>query len=51
MHIDVAVPHESAEARISYALAAGGHLVSAEHAPTWWVLAGPEGNEACVATR
>jgi len=50
VHIDVAVPHEQAEARISGALAAGGHLVSDGHAPTWWVLADPEGNEACVAT-
>jgi 4a-hydroxytetrahydrobiopterin dehydratase len=50
MHIDVAVPHEQAEARIAGALAAGGHLVSDAHAPRWWILADPEGNEACVAT-
>lgn len=50
MHIDIAVPHEQAEARISAALAAGGHLVSDVHAPMWWVVADPEGNEACVAT-
>ena len=31
------------------ALAAGGRLVS-DHAPTWWVLADPEGNEACVTS-
>jgi 4a-hydroxytetrahydrobiopterin dehydratase len=24
--------------------------VSDEHAPSWWVLADAEGNEACVAT-
>ena len=35
MHIDIAVPHEQAEARISDALAAGGHLVSDAHAPMW----------------
>jgi 4a-hydroxytetrahydrobiopterin dehydratase len=50
MHLDVAVPHDQAEARISAALAAGGHLVSEAHAPMWWVLADAEGNEACVAT-
>ncbi|WP_132286508.1 VOC family protein [Kribbella sp. VKM Ac-2568] len=50
MHLDVAVPHDQAEARISAALAAGGHLVSDAHAPMWWVLADAEGNEACVAT-
>jgi 4a-hydroxytetrahydrobiopterin dehydratase len=50
MHLDVAVPHDQAEARISAALAAGGHLLSDVHAPMWWVLADAEGNEACVAT-
>jgi 4a-hydroxytetrahydrobiopterin dehydratase len=50
LHIDIAVPHDQAEARIADALAAGGHLVSDAHAPAWWVLADPEGNEACVAT-
>ncbi len=50
MHIDIAVPHEQAEARIANSLAAGGHLVSDAHASMWWVLADPEGNEACVAT-
>jgi 4a-hydroxytetrahydrobiopterin dehydratase len=50
IHLDVAVPHDQAEARISAALAAGGHLVSDAHAPMWWVLADAEGNEACVAT-
>lgn len=50
IHLDVAVPHEQAEARIAAALAAGGRLVSDAHAPKWWVLSDPEGNEACVAT-
>jgi 4a-hydroxytetrahydrobiopterin dehydratase len=50
MHLDVAVPHDQAEARIAAALTAGGHLVSEAHAPKWWVLADAEGNEACVAT-
>jgi hypothetical protein len=32
------------------ALAAGGHLVSDEHAPEWWTLADAEGNEVDVTT-
>ncbi|WP_344176898.1 VOC family protein [Kribbella lupini] len=50
MHLDVAVPHELAEERVAAALAAGGRLVSDEHAPKWWVLADAEGNEVCIAT-
>ena len=50
IHIDVTVPHDVAEARIAAALAAGGTLVSDEAAPAFWVLADPEGNEACVTT-
>jgi 4a-hydroxytetrahydrobiopterin dehydratase len=44
------VPHDQAEARIAAAIAAGGHLVTDKHAPSFWVLADAEGNEACVAT-
>jgi len=50
IHIDVWVPPEQAEARVAAAIAAGGHLVSDEHAPEWWTLADAEGNEADVAT-
>jgi 4a-hydroxytetrahydrobiopterin dehydratase len=50
MHMAVWVPEEQAEARVAAALAAGGRLVSDEHAPSWWFLADPEGNEADVAT-
>lgn len=50
IHVDVAVAHDQAEARIAAALAAGGRLITDVHAPKWWVLADPEGNEACVAT-
>jgi len=49
IHIDVYVPHDQAEARVAAALAAGGHLVSDEHAPEWWTLADAEGNEVDVA--
>ena len=50
IHVDVWVPHDQAEARVSAALAAGGRLVSDEPAPSWWIVADPDGNEACVAT-
>ena len=50
LHVDVSVPHDVAEHRVSAALAAGGRLVSADRAPAFWVLADPEGNEACVCT-
>jgi 4a-hydroxytetrahydrobiopterin dehydratase len=50
IHFDVAVPAEEAQARIDAALAAGGRLVYVDEAPAFWVLADPEGNEACVCT-
>jgi len=50
LHLDVWVPASRADERVSAALAAGGHLATSEHAPSWWVLTDPEGNEACVCT-
>jgi 4a-hydroxytetrahydrobiopterin dehydratase len=50
IHIDVDVPAEGAAARIGAALAAGGRLLSDDAAPAYWVLADPEGNEACICT-
>jgi 4a-hydroxytetrahydrobiopterin dehydratase len=50
IHIDISVPHDEAPRRIEAALAAGGRLVSATCAPSFWVLADKEGNEACVTT-
>jgi 4a-hydroxytetrahydrobiopterin dehydratase len=50
IHIDISVPHDQAEARVAAAVAAGGHIVSDEHAPAWWTLADAEGNEVDVAT-
>jgi 4a-hydroxytetrahydrobiopterin dehydratase len=50
IHIDVDVPHEAASARIDAAIAAGGTLLSDRAAPAFWVLADPEGNEACICT-
>jgi 4a-hydroxytetrahydrobiopterin dehydratase len=49
-HLDVSVPHDAAEARVAAALAAGGTLVSDDHARAWWVLADADGNEACIST-
>ena len=40
-----------AEARVQACLDAGGRLVEDSHAPSWWVLADPEGNELCICTR
>lgn len=50
IHLDVTVPHDVAEQRIAAALAAGGTMVSDAAAPAFWVLADPEGNEACICT-
>jgi 4a-hydroxytetrahydrobiopterin dehydratase len=50
VHIDVVVPHDQAQARIQATLAAGGTLRYDAEAPAFWVLADPEGNEACVCT-
>ncbi|AQT80732.1 4a-hydroxytetrahydrobiopterin dehydratase [Mycolicibacterium litorale] len=50
IHLDVDVPHDTAAGRIGAALAAGGRLLSDSAAPAFWVLADPEGNEACICT-
>lgn len=50
IHVDVTVAHDVAAERITAALAAGGTLVSDAAAPAFWVLADPEGNEACICT-
>ncbi len=50
IHIDVTVPHDVAEQRVADAIAAGGHLLSDKRARSFWILADPEGNEACVCT-
>ncbi|WP_036923160.1 4a-hydroxytetrahydrobiopterin dehydratase [Propionicicella superfundia] len=49
-HLDVWVPHDVAQRRIDAALAAGGTLVTDEYAPSFVVLADPEGNRVCVCT-
>lgn len=50
IHLDIDVAHDAAQTRIDAAIAAGGTLLSAEAAPAFWVLADPEGNEACICT-
>jgi 4a-hydroxytetrahydrobiopterin dehydratase len=49
-HLDVWVPHDVAEERIAAAVAAGGRAVDDSPAPSFVVLADPEGNRACVCT-
>ncbi|WP_329240980.1 4a-hydroxytetrahydrobiopterin dehydratase [Actinoallomurus sp. NBC_01490] len=49
-HPDVWVDPAQARPRIDAALAAGGTLVSDAEAPSYWVLADPEGNRVCLCT-
>jgi 4a-hydroxytetrahydrobiopterin dehydratase len=49
-HLDISVPHEVAESRIQAAIDAGGSLVDDGAAPSFWVLADPDGNKACICT-
>ena len=49
-HVDLWVPHDDAEKRIAAAVAAGGRVVDDGNAPSFVVLADPEGNKACVCT-
>jgi 4a-hydroxytetrahydrobiopterin dehydratase len=49
MHIDVSVPREQAEGRLAAAVAAGGVVVDASHAPSYWILADRSGNKVCIA--
>ena len=49
-HVDVRVPHDEADIVIARAIDAGGRLLTDAHARAFWVLADPEGNEACVCT-
>ena len=50
IHLDITVPHDEAKRRIAAAIAAGGKLGYDAEAPAFWVLADPEGNEACICT-
>lgn len=50
IHLDVYVPAADCEDRVQNVIEAGGVLVSEDHAPDWWVLADPEGNELCICS-
>jgi 4a-hydroxytetrahydrobiopterin dehydratase len=50
VHLAVWVPFEQAQARVDAALAAGGHMVRDDFAPSWWTLADAAGNEIDIAT-
>jgi 4a-hydroxytetrahydrobiopterin dehydratase len=50
IHLDVYVPTPDADGRVQAIVGAGGHVLTDEHAPDWWVLADVEGNELCVCT-
>jgi 4a-hydroxytetrahydrobiopterin dehydratase len=49
-HPDVWVDPAQVGPRIEAALAAGGTLVSDAEAPSFWVLADPDGNRVCLCT-
>ncbi|MEU4692880.1 4a-hydroxytetrahydrobiopterin dehydratase [Actinoplanes sp. NPDC023714] len=49
-HPDLWVDPSEVRARIDAAIAAGGTLVSDAEAPSFWVLADPEGNRVCLCT-
>jgi 4a-hydroxytetrahydrobiopterin dehydratase len=49
-HIDVWVAREVADARIAAAVAAGGEVVDDSNAPSYTIIADPDGNKACVCT-
>jgi 4a-hydroxytetrahydrobiopterin dehydratase len=50
IHIDVAVPHDQAQARIDAIVAAGGRVLGDRYAPAWVSLIDPEGNVVDIAT-
>lgn len=49
-HLDVWVAPEVADERIAAAVAAGGVVVDDSRAPSFTVIADPDGNKACVCT-
>lgn len=48
MHVDVTVAREQVAARLEAAIAAGGRVVDATHAPRWWTLSDRAGNRVCI---
>jgi 4a-hydroxytetrahydrobiopterin dehydratase len=49
-HPDLWLDPAQIQPRIDAAVAAGGTLVSDEYAPSFWVLADPQGNKVCLCT-
>jgi 4a-hydroxytetrahydrobiopterin dehydratase len=49
-HLDLWVDPAEVQPRIDAARAVGGTLVSADRAPSFWVLADAEGNKVCLCT-
>ncbi len=49
-HFDLWLAPEAAQERIAAAVAAGGSVVDDSEAPSYTVLADPDGNRACVCT-
>lgn len=49
-HLDVWIDPAEVPRRIEAVLAAGGRLVTDTYAPSYWVLADPDGNMACLCT-
>ena len=49
-HPDVWVAPEAAKARVAAAVAAGGTVVDESEAPSFTVLADPDGNKVCICT-
>jgi catechol 2,3-dioxygenase-like lactoylglutathione lyase family enzyme len=49
-HFDLWLAPEAAEERIAAAVAAGGSVVDDSQAPSFTVLADPDGNKVCVCT-
>lgn len=49
-HPDIWVATDQAQARIDAAVAAGGTVVDDDRAPTFVVLADPQGNRVCICT-
>ena len=50
IHFDITVDEDEAAPRIAAAVAAGGAVIEASHARSFWVLADADGNEICVCT-
>ena len=49
-HLDLWLAPEVAAARITAAVAAGGTVVDDSEAPSFTILADPDGNKVCVCT-